>query len=144
MDAEVSTHTFLTMIIEESVCFMSSEPFLLLQLFLCGTHGIYIYFFSSTEHCAWAIISPKEFKSYLLPHWSFLHWENKIVSVSGIFSGPQVCWSWSLSVKCLCRRHAWLFPVKAATAFEPTLITTNKQKRCLPASSKFLEIGLRS
>jgi hypothetical protein len=48
MDAEVSTHTFLTMIIEESVCFMSSEPFLLLQLFLCGTHGIYIYFFSST------------------------------------------------------------------------------------------------
>ena len=27
MDAEVSTHTFLTMIIEESVCFMSCEPF---------------------------------------------------------------------------------------------------------------------
>ena len=26
MDAEVSTHTFLTMIIEESVCFMSCEP----------------------------------------------------------------------------------------------------------------------
>ena len=45
MDAEVSMHTFLTMIIEESVCFMSCEPiFLLLQLFLCGTHGIYIFF----------------------------------------------------------------------------------------------------
>jgi hypothetical protein len=27
MEAEVSTHTFLTMIIEESVCFMSCEPF---------------------------------------------------------------------------------------------------------------------
>ena len=27
MDAEVSAHTFLTMIIEESVCFMSCEPF---------------------------------------------------------------------------------------------------------------------
>ena len=27
MDAEVSTHTLLTMIIEESVCFMSCEPF---------------------------------------------------------------------------------------------------------------------
>jgi hypothetical protein len=27
MDAEVSTQTFLTMIIEESVCFMSCEPF---------------------------------------------------------------------------------------------------------------------
>jgi hypothetical protein len=36
---------------------------------LCGTHGIYFYlhstFFSSTEQCAWAIISPKEFKSWV-------------------------------------------------------------------------------
>jgi hypothetical protein len=50
------------------------------QLFLCGTHGIYFYlhpiFFSSTEQCAWAIISPKGFKSWvtcisfaLLPGW---------------------------------------------------------------------------
>ena len=61
----VSMHTFLTMIIEESVCFMSCEPILLLQLFLCSTHGIYFYFFSSTEHCAWAIISPKEFKFWV-------------------------------------------------------------------------------
>jgi len=45
MDAEVSTHTFMTMIIEESVCFMSCEPFFFWQLFLCGTHGIYIFFF---------------------------------------------------------------------------------------------------
>ena len=45
MDAEVSTHTFLTMIIEESVCFMSCEPIFFLQLFLCGTHGIYIYIY---------------------------------------------------------------------------------------------------
>ena len=51
MDAEVSTHTFLTMIIEESVCFMLCEPFFF-QLFLCGTYGIHIYFFSSTEHLA--------------------------------------------------------------------------------------------
>ena len=65
MDAEVSTHTFLTMIIEESVCFMSCEPFFCVQLFLCGTHRIYIYIFSSTEHCAWAKISPKEFKSWV-------------------------------------------------------------------------------
>jgi hypothetical protein len=42
----VRTHTFLTMIIKESVCFMSCEPFFL-QLFLCGTHGIYIYIFFS-------------------------------------------------------------------------------------------------
>jgi hypothetical protein len=46
MDAEVSTHTFLTMIIEESVLFhVVWTNFLLLQLFLCGTHGIYIYIF---------------------------------------------------------------------------------------------------
>ena len=45
MDAEVSTHTFLTMIIEESVCFMSCEPNFFLQLFLCGTHRIYIFIF---------------------------------------------------------------------------------------------------
>ena len=44
MDAEVSTHTFLIMIIEESVCFMSSEP-----IFFCSysyvVHTEYIYFF---------------------------------------------------------------------------------------------------
>ena len=68
----IGTHTFLTMIIEESVCFMSCEP-----IFFCNyslriiakknmwyTRNIYI-FFSSTEQCAWAIISPKEFKSWV-------------------------------------------------------------------------------
>jgi hypothetical protein len=44
MDAEVSTHTFLTMSIEESVCFMSCEP-----IFVCNysyvVHTEYIYFF---------------------------------------------------------------------------------------------------
>jgi hypothetical protein len=44
MDAEVSTHTFLTMIIEESVCFMSCEP-----IFVCNysyvVHMEYIYIF---------------------------------------------------------------------------------------------------
>jgi hypothetical protein len=37
---------------------------------ICGTNGIYFYlhptFFSSTEQCAWAIISPKEFKSWVM------------------------------------------------------------------------------
>ena len=47
----VSTHTFLTMIIEESVCFMLCEPIFLLQLFLCGTHGIYIFFFINCTLC---------------------------------------------------------------------------------------------
>ena len=78
MDAEVSTHTFLTMIIEESVCFMSCEPICFLQLFLCGTHGIYFNFFSSTDHCAWAIISPKEFKSWIT-RISFTVRENRII-----------------------------------------------------------------
>jgi hypothetical protein len=42
MDAEISAQTFLTMIIEEYVCFMSCEP-IFLQLILFCTHGIYIY-----------------------------------------------------------------------------------------------------
>ena len=44
MDAKVSTHTFLTMIIEESVCFMSCE-----LIFFCNysyvVHTEYIYLF---------------------------------------------------------------------------------------------------
>jgi hypothetical protein len=46
MDAEVSTHTFLTMIIEESVCFMSCEPiFVCNYSYLVHTEYIYIFFF---------------------------------------------------------------------------------------------------
>jgi hypothetical protein len=44
MDAEVSTHTFLTMIIEDSVCFMSCE-----SIFFCNysyvVHTEYIFIF---------------------------------------------------------------------------------------------------
>ena len=58
MDAEVSTHTFLTMIIEESVCFMSCEPIFVFAIILMW-YTRNIYFFSSTEHFAWAVISPK-------------------------------------------------------------------------------------
>jgi hypothetical protein len=53
-----------------------------LQLFLCGTHGIYIFCFSSTEHCAWAIISSKEFK-YCVTRISFAllpGWQNYLMS----------------------------------------------------------------
>jgi hypothetical protein len=56
MDAEVSTHTFLTLIIEESVCFMSCEPFfLLVQLFLCGTHGMYFLLASVIFFINWIV-----------------------------------------------------------------------------------------
>ena len=44
MGAEVSTHTFLTMIIEECLFHVVWTNFVS-QLFLCGTHGIYIYIF---------------------------------------------------------------------------------------------------
>jgi hypothetical protein len=64
---EIIAHTqclFLTMIFEESVCFMSCEPiFFCNYSYVVHTEYIYIYFFSSTEHCTWAIISPKELKS---------------------------------------------------------------------------------
>jgi hypothetical protein len=58
MEAEVSKHTFLTMIIEESVFHVVWTIFCL-QLFLCGTHGIYIFFFLTNWTWAWAIISPE-------------------------------------------------------------------------------------
>ena len=44
MDAEVSTHTFLTMIIEESVCFMSCEPICFAIILMWYTRNIYIIF----------------------------------------------------------------------------------------------------
>ena len=45
MDAEVSPHTFLTMIIKESVCFMSCEPiFFGNYSYVVHTEYIYIYF----------------------------------------------------------------------------------------------------
>ena len=44
MEAEVSTHTFLTMIIEESVCFMSCEPFFFAIILMWYTWNIYIFF----------------------------------------------------------------------------------------------------
>jgi hypothetical protein len=57
---------FLTMIIEEYVCFMSCEPILFCNYsYVVHTEYIYIYIYiSSIEQCAWAIISPKEFKSW--------------------------------------------------------------------------------
>jgi hypothetical protein len=46
MDAEVSTHTFLTMIIEESVCFMSCEPnFFFAVILMWYTRNIFLFLF---------------------------------------------------------------------------------------------------
>jgi hypothetical protein len=44
MDAEVSTHTFLSMIIEESVCCKSCEPFFFAIILMWYTQNIYIFF----------------------------------------------------------------------------------------------------
>jgi hypothetical protein len=44
MDAEVSTHTFLTMIIEESVCFMSCEPICFAIILMWYTRNIFLFF----------------------------------------------------------------------------------------------------
>ena len=47
MDAEVSTNTFLTMFIEESVCFMSCEPifFFFAIILMWYTRNIFLFFF---------------------------------------------------------------------------------------------------
>ena len=55
MDSEISTHTFLTTIIEESVCFMSCEPFFLGAIILMWyTRNIFLLasdiFFNWTVH----------------------------------------------------------------------------------------------
>ena len=46
MDAEVSTHTFLTMIIEEYVCFMLCEPIFLCAIILMWyTQNLFVFYF---------------------------------------------------------------------------------------------------
>jgi hypothetical protein len=49
---------------------------------LCGTHRIYIFFFSSTEHCARVIISPKELKSCVTRiSFALLYWKTELSAV---------------------------------------------------------------
>jgi hypothetical protein len=83
MDAEVSMHTFLAMII--SVSCRVNLLFFFLRNYSCATHGIYFYlhptFFSSTEHCAWAIISPKEFKSWVMHIFALLYGKTELSAV---------------------------------------------------------------
>jgi hypothetical protein len=64
MDAEVSTHPFLTMIIEESVCLMSCEPIVFAIILITITRNI--LFFSSTEHCTPRKISNLVSRAYHL------------------------------------------------------------------------------
>ena len=46
------------------------------------TFFLYIYFFSSTEQCAWAIISPKEFKSCgTRISFALLYWKTELSAV---------------------------------------------------------------
>jgi hypothetical protein len=41
-----------------------------------------VYIFSSTEHCAWAIISPKEFKSCVTRiSFALLYWKTELSAV---------------------------------------------------------------
>jgi hypothetical protein len=57
------------------------------QLFFCNysyvVHTKYIFnFFSSTEHCAWAIISPKEFKACVTRiSFALLYWKTELSAV---------------------------------------------------------------
>ena len=45
MDAEVSTHTFLTMIIEDSVCFMSCKSFFFAIILMWYTWNTFLFLF---------------------------------------------------------------------------------------------------
>jgi hypothetical protein len=55
MDAEVSTHIFLTMIIEESVCFMSCEPFFFGAIILMWYTRNIILLASNTLFINWTL-----------------------------------------------------------------------------------------
>ena len=95
MDAEVSTHTFLTMIAHIpdndrthswqwllrnlSVSCHVNQIFFCNYSYMVHTEYIYIFFFSSIEHCAWAIISPKEFKSCHAPFICITVLEHRII-----------------------------------------------------------------
>ena len=84
MDAEVSTHTFLTKIIEEYV-FHVVWTILGAIILLWYTRNIFLLasdIFSSTEQCAWAIISPKEFKSCVTRiSFALLYWKTELSAV---------------------------------------------------------------
>jgi hypothetical protein len=55
MDAEVSTHIFLTMVIEESVCFMSCEPFFFGAIILMWYTRNIILLASNTLFINWTL-----------------------------------------------------------------------------------------
>ena len=56
------------------------------------TQNIYIYFFSSTEHCAWVIISPKEFKSYVTCiSFALLYWKTEYLLSNILRFALKIC-----------------------------------------------------
>ena len=79
MDVEVSTtHSWQWLLRNLSVSCRVNQFFFAIIL-MWYTRNIY-NFFSSTEHCAWAIISPKEFKSCVTRiSFAFNVLENRII-----------------------------------------------------------------
>jgi hypothetical protein len=84
MDAEVSTRTFLTMIIEESVCFMSCEPFLFGAIILMWyTRNIFLLA-SNIFFINWTVRMSDNFpeRVQILSHAHIICitvWENRII-----------------------------------------------------------------
>ena len=67
------------------ICLVScrvNQFFVVAIILMWYTRNIYIYIFSSTEHCTWVIISPKEFKSYVTHiSFAFLYWKTELSAV---------------------------------------------------------------
>jgi hypothetical protein len=84
MDTEVSTHTFLTMIIEESVCFMSCEPFFLCAIILMWyTRNIFLLA-SDIFFINWTVCMNDNLpeRVQILGHAHIIYitvWENRII-----------------------------------------------------------------
>jgi hypothetical protein len=68
------------------------EPNFFMQLFISGINGIYIYNLSSTENCAWAIITPKEFKSRVTCiSFALLYWKTELSASNILRFALKIC-----------------------------------------------------
>jgi hypothetical protein len=107
-NAEVSTHTFLTMIIEEFVCFMSCEP-----IFFCNysyvVHTEYIYFFFINWTLRMSDNLPETVKILCHAHISCITVLENNYLLSYILRFVYIWQYVQLFIKCLCNRQKLVF-----------------------------------
>ena len=83
MPRQARTHSWQWLLKNLSVSCRVNHFFVCNYSYVVHTEYIYIYFFFlSTEHCAWAIISPKELKSWVTcTSFALLYWKTEFSAV---------------------------------------------------------------